>query len=73
MCTAGQRVSLTVTGPGPSFFSIDSHRRDHNAPMAFLLENGYFLKNKFFFNYFFLLYVLFGPKKTQSLGFKKKF
>ena len=22
MCTAGQRVSLTITGPGPSFFSI---------------------------------------------------
>ena len=21
MCTAGQRVSLTITGPGPSFFN----------------------------------------------------
>ena len=24
MCTAGQRVSLTITGPGPSFFSHPS-------------------------------------------------
>ncbi len=22
MCTAGQRVSLTITGPGPSFFTV---------------------------------------------------
>ena len=28
MCTAGQRVSLTITGPGPSFLSPFVHKKD---------------------------------------------
>ena len=44
-----------------------------NTLCAFLLENGYFLMNKFSLIIFFLLYVLFGPKKIRALVSKKSF
>ena len=43
-------------------------RGKHNAPLAFLLENGYFLKNKIFFNniFIFSLRLSFFPVPPSS-------
>ena len=41
--------------------------------MAFLLENGYFLKNKFFFNYFSSCMCYLGQKNLGALVSKKNF
>ena len=48
MCTAGQRVSLTITGPGPSFFSF-----------LFFSYSFYFLF--LFFPFFFFPFQIFLP------------
>jgi len=45
----------------------------HYTPQALLIENGHFSLKKFLSNYFFLMYILFRPKKIRSPGFGAKF